>query len=92
MPTIAILGTMDTKGVEHAVVAGQIRARGHQTLVIDTGSVGEPGLKPDITRVEVAAAAGVDYAALAAKRDRGEAVSAMAKGAPVVLAQLVAAG
>ena len=92
MPTIAILGTMDTKGVEHAFVAGQIRARGHQTLVIDTGSAGEPGLKPDITRVEVAAAAGVDYAALAARRDRGEAVSAMAKGAPVVLAQLVAAG
>jgi len=90
MATIAILGTMDTKGEEHAFVAGQIRQRGHQVLVIDTGTLEAPKLKPDIRREEVAAAAGADLAALVAKRDRGEAVKAMSQGTPIVLARLVA--
>ena len=90
MATIAILGTMDTKGEEHAFVAEQIKARGHQTLVIDVGTLEAPKLKPDITREEVCRAAGADYATLLAKRDRGESVAAMSKGAPIVLAKLVA--
>jgi uncharacterized protein (UPF0261 family) len=89
MATIALLGTMDTKGAEHAFVAEQIRKRGHGVLVIDTGTLEEPKLKPDVTRQEIAAAAGVDLAALVAKRDRGEAVKAMSIGAPIVLARLV---
>lgn len=90
MPTIAILGTMDTKGDEHAFVAEIIRQRGHQVLVIDVGTLGEPRLKPDVSRTEVAAAAGVDLSALVARKDRGEAVTAMSRGAPVVLAKLAA--
>ena len=39
MPTIAILGTMDTKGDEHAFVADLIRERGHQVLIIDVGTL-----------------------------------------------------
>lgn len=92
MPTIAILGTMDSKGVEHGFVADLIRQRGHGVLVIDVGTLSEPRLQPDIARTEVAAAAGVDFAALTARKDRGEAVTAMSKGAPVVLARLVAEG
>ena len=90
MATIAVLGTMDTKGEEHAFVANLIKQRGHQVLVIDTGTLDAPKLKPDITRFEVAAAAGADLNALVAKKDRGEAVAAMSRGAPVVLARLVA--
>ncbi len=81
---------MDTKGEEHAFVANLIKQRGHQVLVIDTGTLDAPKLKPDITRFEVAAAAGADLNALVAKKDRGEAVAAMSRGAPVVLARLVA--
>ncbi|HSH14432.1 MAG TPA: Tm-1-like ATP-binding domain-containing protein, partial [Verrucomicrobiae bacterium] len=88
MATIAILGTMDTKGEEHAFVAEQIRQRGHSVLVIDTGTLEEPRLKPDITRQQVARAAGVDMADLVARRDRGEAVKAMSEGAPLILARL----
>jgi len=88
MATIAILGTMDTKGEEHAFVAEQIKARGHQVLVIDTGTLEPPTCKPDITREEVASAAGADLAALVAQRDRGQAVKAMSEGAPRVLAEL----
>ena len=88
MPTIAILGTMDTKGVEHGFVADLIRQRGHTVLVIDVGTLEEPRLKPDISRREVAAAAEVDFAGLVGKRDRGQAVTVMSRGAPIILAKL----
>jgi uncharacterized protein (UPF0261 family) len=90
MATIAILGTMDTKGEEHAFVAEVIRRRGHKTLVVDVGTLGEPLLKPDVTRNEVATAAGADLAAVVKRHDRGEAVDVMSRGAPIVLSQLVA--
>ena len=91
MPTIAILGTMDTKGVEHGFIADVIRQRGHQVLIIDVGTLEAPRLKPDITRNEVAVAAGVDLDALVARRDRGESVLVMSKGAPLILAKLAEA-
>lgn len=88
MATIAILGTLDTKGEEHGFVAEQIRRRGHQVLVIDVGILGEPTLKPDVTRQEVIAAAGNNLADLVKLRDRGAAVEAMSRGAPIVLERL----
>ena len=90
MATVAILGTMDTKGDEHAFVADRIQQCGHQVLVMDVGTLGEPRLHPDITRREVAAAAGVDFDAPVARRDRGEAVAAMSRGAPILLSRLAA--
>ena len=91
MPTIALLGTMDTKGLEHGFVAEAIRARGHRTLIIDVGTEGPPQLAPDITRQEVAATAGLDLLALAARHDRGESVAAMSHAAPAILGKLHAA-
>jgi uncharacterized protein (UPF0261 family) len=88
MRTIAILGTMDTKGEEHGFVAEIIRLRGHAPLVIDVGALEAPKLKPDVPREEVARAAGVDLAAIVARRDRGEAVAAMARGATATLTRL----
>ena len=92
MSTIAVLGTLDTKGEEHAFVADLIRQRGHTALVIDVGLLDPPKCKPDLTRDQVAAAAGLDLAALVARRDRGAAVAAMAQAAPVLVAALAAAG
>jgi uncharacterized protein (UPF0261 family) len=88
MSTIALLGTMDTKGVEHGYVAEVIRQRGHEVLVIDVGTLDPPQLNPGVTREEVATAGGANLAELAARRDRGEAVAAMSRGAPVVLERL----
>lgn len=90
MAIIAVLGTMDTKGDEHAFVADLIRKRGHRTFVIDVGTLEPARLKPDISREEVARVGGFDLAALVAKRDRGEAVTAMARAAAIVLEKLVA--
>jgi uncharacterized protein (UPF0261 family) len=92
MATIAVLGTLDTKGREHAFVAERIRARGHGVLLIDIGTGGEPAVVPDIVRGEVAAAGGIDLEALMSRRDRGECVSAMAQAAPRLLEKLAAEG
>jgi len=92
MATLAVLGTLDTKGEEHAFVAGLIAARGHRALLIDVGTGASPTVAPDITRDQVAAAAGLDLTEVLAARDRGAAVTAMSKAAPVLLAQLAAAG
>jgi uncharacterized protein (UPF0261 family) len=91
MATIAVLGTLDTKGIEHAFLADRIRERGHQVLLVDVGTLGEPQVRPDLTRAEVAAAAGIDLASLVARRDRGEAVTAMTRAAPVLVAGLASA-
>jgi len=85
---IAVLGTLDTKGREHALVAETIRARGHQALLIDVGTGGPPQVPPDIARETVAAAGGIDLAAVMARADRGESVAAMAAAAPRLLVQL----
>jgi uncharacterized protein (UPF0261 family) len=88
MATIAVLGTFDTKGEEHAYVAELIRRRGHRAVCIDVGTLELPQLIPDITRYEVADAGGIDLAAIVSRRDRGEAVGAMTRGAPVLVLRL----
>jgi uncharacterized protein (UPF0261 family) len=90
MATIAVIGTLDSKGHEHAFVADIIRKRGHTALLIDLGTGAEPQVTPDITRFEVAQSAGLDLQPLIDQQDRGECVVAMSKAAPVLLAQLVA--
>ena len=90
MATIGILGTMDSKGDEHGFVAEVIRERGHRTLIIDCGTLGQPTLPPDIGRDEITRAAGVNLSDLVQRKDRGESVAAMSRGAPIVVSRLVA--
>src|SRR5262245_47315168 len=92
MATIALLGTMDTKGDEHGYVAELIRARGHKTLVIDVGTDQPPRLKPDVSRGEFGKIAGLDLPALVARHDRGECVAAMGNAAAAVLTKLQSEG
>lgn len=92
MKTIAVLGTLDSKGAEHAYVAELIRAQGHHALLIDVGTGGEPTVTPGVTRYEVAAAGGIDLDAIIAKKDRGEAVTAMSQAAPKLLSKLQSEG
>lgn len=88
MAVIAVLGTLDTKGQEHAFIADGLRVRGHQPLLIDVGTGAEPVVKPDVTREEVAAAGSIDLRAIVTRADRGECVSAMASAAPRLLERL----
>lgn len=92
MKTIAVLGTFDTKGVEHQFVADVIQQRGHRPLLVDVGGLGEPLILADVSREEVAAAEGIDLPDLRSKADRGAMVEAMTQAAPVMLARLAAEG
>ena len=60
-PTVVLIGTLDTKGPETAYLRDRIRENGLQTLVLDSGILGEAvGIEPDLTRQEVAKASGSD--------------------------------
>jgi uncharacterized protein (UPF0261 family) len=92
MPTVVLLGTLDTKGEEYAFVRERLRDSGLAVIVVDAGVLGSPAFPPDVTRQEVAAAAGVDVDELASAADRGAAVAAMANGAATVVDQLYQSG
>ena len=92
MPTIAVLGTLDTKGTEVGFLAERIRARGCDTLVVDLGILGPPATNPDVTRQTVASAAGERIEALAESQDRGRAVAAMTRGVERLLPELFEKG
>ncbi len=90
--TILLIGTLDTKGAEYSYVKDLITKRGHQTLVLDAGVIGEPTLSPDISAEAVAEAGGSSLAELREKADRGAAVEVMAGGAAQLTLQYLAAG
>jgi uncharacterized protein (UPF0261 family) len=92
MATVVLVGTLDTKGAENEFVRDRLRAAGVDVLVVDAGVLESPAFTPDITRREVAAAAGADFDALVAARDRGAAITAMAEGAAVVVRRLYDVG
>lgn len=92
MATVVLLGTLDTKGVEYAFVRDRLAGAGVDTVVVDVGVLGEPAFPADVSRAEVAEAAGADLTELAAAGDRGAAVAAMAAGAVRILGRLHAQG
>lgn len=92
MPTVVLVGTLDTKGVENAFVRDRLVEAGVEVSVVDTGVLGAAAFPADVSREDVAAAAGVDLGELIRRRDRGAAVSAMAEGAAAIVRGLHEAG
>ena len=88
MATVVLLGTLDTKGLEYDYLRERLRGHGVATLLVDAGVLGEPRAKPDVSREEVARAAGADVHALAAADDRGAAVETMSRGAAEIVTRL----
>jgi uncharacterized protein (UPF0261 family) len=90
MPTVLLIGTLDTKGEELAFVAGRLRDAGVDVLVADAGTVGPPvALEPDVTREQLAAEVGADLGSL---DDRGVAVGTMAGAAAALASRLYSEG
>src|SRR5438128_1690382 len=87
MPTIAIIGTLDTKGEEFRFLKEEVERRGARALVIHAGIVGEPLFAPDVSADEVARAGGESLEALRARGDRGHAVSVMSEGVAALAPQ-----
>lgn len=92
MPTVVLIGTLDTKGTEYAFLRQRLREHGCEVVLVDAGVLGEPQTVPDVTRETVARAAGVELAELVARADRGSAIATMARGATAVVQELFQAG
>jgi uncharacterized protein (UPF0261 family) len=86
MATIAVLGTLDSKGHEHAFVAEVIRGLGHEPLLIDVGCLEPPQVEPQVSRTDILP--GLPDLPL----DRGLRVTAMAEAVPAYVARLAAEG
>ncbi len=86
MATIAVLGTLDSKGQEHAFVAEVIRGLGHEPLLIDAGCLEPPQVEPQVSRTDILP--GLPDLPL----DRGLRVAAMAEAVPAFVAKLAAEG
>ena len=88
-PRIALVGTLDTKGDEYGYLRECVERAGGNALLIDAGVRGMPTVVPDITRDEIAEAAGTCIRDLQAVGDRAAALEAMGRGARTVLTDLV---
>lgn len=86
--TIAVVGALDTKGQEFAFVKAEIERRGHKAFIINTGVVGEPGFKPEISANQIAEAGGSSLDLLRNQADRGMAIDVMTQGVAVVVKKL----
>jgi uncharacterized protein (UPF0261 family) len=88
---IAVLGTFDSKGPEHAFIAEAIRRAGFETLLVDVSCLAIPSIRPDVSAETIAAAAGEpNYRELLARRDRGESVAFMGRAAAKYVSDLAA--
>lgn len=93
MATVLLIGTLDTKGPETAYLRDRVRRLGCDTLVLDSGILGEAvGIEADFDRRVVAHAAESTIDALRSAGTRGKAVEEMLKGVRKLALQLFAEG
>jgi uncharacterized protein (UPF0261 family) len=90
--TVVIIGALDTKGHEFAFIKDLVEKAGLKTLVVDFGVMGEPSLKPDVSRAEVAAAGGGNLDQLRSGDRKDEAMKVMSTGLAVTIRKLYDGG
>ncbi|MGH2527333.1 MAG: Tm-1-like ATP-binding domain-containing protein [Actinomycetota bacterium] len=88
MTTVVAIGTLDTKGAEYGYLRERLQEHGVDVILVDAGVLGVPTITPDITRDEVARAAGKDIEQLVDAGDRGAAVETMSRGGAAVVERL----
>lgn len=91
-PSVVLAGSLDTKGAEYGFVRDRFADAGIDVILIDTSVLGEPSIAFDISREEVASAAGARHADLVAAHDRGAALETMSAGLTAVVARLYEQG
>jgi uncharacterized protein (UPF0261 family) len=91
--TVVIIGTLDTKGPEIAYLRDRLKAMDLQTIVVDSGIIGEPiDIVPDIDHAEAAIYGGTTIEALQNAGSRGRAVAGMREALKRLTMQLYADG
>lgn len=91
MTTVALLGTLDTKGDEFRWLSDRLRDDGVDVVLIDVGSFSTSPLA-DVTSDQVIAAAGADASQLRRRRDRGEMMAVMGHCAAAIVGDLADSG
>ena len=91
MATVALLGTLDTKGEEYSWLKDRLGDLSVEVFVVDVGSFSASPLA-DVSSAAVIAAAGGDAAALRERRDRGEMMTVVGQGAAKVIRKLADEG
>ncbi len=78
MGKVVIVATLDTKGPEVAYLRDRLNGFGVETVVVDSGILGEPrGIVPDVSHSELAGRGGMTLAQLQGSGTRGRAVDTM---------------
>lgn len=90
--TILVVGTYDTKDDELTYLADCIRGQGGGVLSMDVSVLGDPSAPTDLSKHQVAAAAGSSIKAAIDSGDENHAMQIMAAGATALSAQLYAMG
>jgi uncharacterized protein (UPF0261 family) len=90
--TILVIGTFDTKADELAYLIGRIKAQGGAVLAMDVSVLGEAMFPVEVSKHDVAAAAGATIAGLVGLGEEGEAFGRMSVGAALLTRQLYDAG
>jgi uncharacterized protein (UPF0261 family) len=90
--TVALIGTLDTKGAEIAYARDKLLTLGVNSFVIDSGIMGLPGMIPDLTREEVAQFSGRTLLEIQNSGGRGNAVEIMQIGLAKAVSSLYEAG
>lgn len=89
---ILIIATLDTKGPETQYLKDLIESKGHRVSVMDTGILGPPPFQPDLSRDEVAQAAGTHIEELLRSKNKGRGIQVMAEGSKKIVQQLYREG
>jgi uncharacterized protein (UPF0261 family) len=90
--TILVIGTYDTKDEELAYLADKIRAQGGGVVTMDVSVLGDPSEPTDISKHDVAEAAGSSIQAAIDSGDENTAMQIMAKGSAALTAKLYGEG
>jgi len=89
---LLVISTLDTKGRETVYVKECVQQLGIHPVLMDVGLFEKPFVPPDISREEVAKAAGVDLNPLIRKGDRSGAVKVVQEGGAIVARRFLREG
>lgn len=90
--SIAVIGTLDTKGDQVEYIKEKIEEEGQQTCVIDIGVVGGVPFEANYNRDQVAQAAGTSIEGILAMNNRRLGLEKMGEGASNIIKELHSKG
>lgn len=90
--TVVIVATLDTKGEEAAYLRDHVAAWGLETILIDPGILGQAQVPADVSRYDVARAAGTTLEALLERGEKSYAIARQIDGLIAIVQDLLARG